>query len=76
MEVEAAGAVVAVVYLGCGVNFVGVFMANPVVPEIKAFLLAHEDEVARGVFELGSTFKHLLGREPNAVAVPVEKTVA
>ena len=39
-------------------------MANPVVPELKQFMVEHEDEIARGVFKLRAAFKHLLGREP------------
>ena len=51
-------------------------MANPVVPELKQFMVEHEDEIARGVFKLRAAFKHLLGREPvkkpEVVMMPLE----
>lgn len=47
-------------------------MANPVVPAIRDFLLAHEQDIARGVDDFGMlrpAFIHMHGRAPAAPVV-------
>ena len=54
-------------------------MPNPVVPELKDWLLRHEGDVAHGINDFGDlapVFEHLWGRPASKMKVPRSGVVA